>query len=197
MAGKDLHRRVGLGCFFVWALFALVVFPPGVSLTRVVLRHSELACIVPIAVGAVILVAGAVQLTPWKQRQLACCRDMPASGHTLPAEADTALRQGVRFGFHCNFCSANLTAILLVLGVIGLRTMAAVMAAITMERLAPTGETVARTIGVLLIGAGLLQIVRLAGHPMMHSNNFGIGRRDRSRLPHLHCLFGIVPFFIR
>jgi predicted metal-binding membrane protein len=44
-----------------------------------------------------------------------------------------------------------------------LRAMAVVTAAITVERLAPAGERVARAIGVVLVAAGLLLIVRAAG----------------------------------
>jgi hypothetical protein len=44
-----------------------------------------------------------------------------------------------------------------------LRAMALVTAAITAERLAPAGKTVARAIGVVVIGAGLLLIAQSAG----------------------------------
>jgi hypothetical protein len=44
-----------------------------------------------------------------------------------------------------------------------LRAMALVMAAITIERLAPAGERIARGVGVVVIGAGLLLIARAAG----------------------------------
>jgi predicted metal-binding membrane protein len=54
-------------------------------------------------------------------------------------------------------------AVLLVAGVMDLRAMAAVTAAITLERLAPGGERVARAIGAVLIAAGLLAIARAAG----------------------------------
>jgi hypothetical protein len=44
-----------------------------------------------------------------------------------------------------------------------LGVMAAVAAAITVERLAPAGERVARAIGVVAVGAGLFMIARAAG----------------------------------
>jgi predicted metal-binding membrane protein len=49
-------------------------------------------------------------------------------------------------------------AILLVIGVMDLRAMAAVAAAITVERLAPAAERVARATGVVVVGAGLFLI---------------------------------------
>jgi len=54
-------------------------------------------------------------------------------------------------------------AILLVIGVMDLGTMAFVAAAITVERLAPAGERVARAIGAVIVGAGLFLIARGAG----------------------------------
>jgi hypothetical protein len=44
-----------------------------------------------------------------------------------------------------------------------LRVMAAVTAAITLERLAPAGERVAQAMGALVIGAAFLLIARAAG----------------------------------
>ena len=44
-----------------------------------------------------------------------------------------------------------------------LRAMAVVAAAITLERLAPAGERVARAIGTIAIGAALFLIARAVG----------------------------------
>ena len=81
----------------------------------------------------------------------------------MPADAGTAWRNGLRFGLHCTYCCAGLMAILLVIGVMDLRAMAVVTAAITVERLAPGGERVARAIGAIAVGAGLFLIARAAG----------------------------------
>jgi predicted metal-binding membrane protein len=51
-------------------------------------------------------------------------------------------------------------AILLVIGVMDLRAMAVVAAAITVEHLAPAGERVARAIGAVIVGVGLFLIAR-------------------------------------
>ena len=81
----------------------------------------------------------------------------------MPADAGTARRHGLRLGLHCSYCCARLTAILLVIGVTDLRAMAVVTAAITVERLAPAGERVARATGAVAVGAGLFLIARAAG----------------------------------
>jgi hypothetical protein len=43
-----------------------------------------------------------------------------------------------------------------------LRVMALVTAAITAERLAPNGERIARAMGIVMVGVGLLLIARAA-----------------------------------
>jgi predicted metal-binding membrane protein len=80
----------------------------------------------------------------------------------LPADAGTAWREGLRLGLRCICTCAGLTAILLVIGIMDLRVMALVTAAITAERLAPKGERVARAIGIVVVGVGLLLIARAA-----------------------------------
>jgi predicted metal-binding membrane protein len=114
-------------------------------------------------VGVAVLIAGVVQLTAWKAHHLSRCREAPGCRRTLPADTGTAWRHGLRLGLHCSHCSAGLIAILLVIGVMDLRAMAVVAAAITVERLAPAGERVARAIGAVVVGAGLLLIARAAG----------------------------------
>jgi predicted metal-binding membrane protein len=136
----------------------------------------------------IVLIAGACQFTVWKAQHLACCRGWsafarrypselrrddavaafsrrgePERGRTLPADAGTAWRHGVCLGFHCTYCSAGLTAILLVMGVMDLRLMAVVTTAITAERLAPAGERVARAIGIIVVCGGVLLLARATG----------------------------------
>ncbi len=153
----------GVGYFFVWTVIGTAVYPLGVALAAVEMRQPALAHAVPAAAGVVVVIAGALQFTAWKAHQLACCRKAPARGRASPAEAGTALRHGMRLGLHCISCCAGLTAILLVIGVMDLRAMAVVTAAITAERLLPAGERVARAIGAIAVGAGVLMIARAVG----------------------------------
>jgi predicted metal-binding membrane protein len=158
-----LTALVGVGYFFVWTVLGMAVFPLGIALAAVEMQLPALARAVPIAAGVVVLIAGALQFTAWKAHHLACCRRAPEHGRALPADAGSAWRHGLRLGLHCSCCCAGLTAILLVIGVMDLRAMAVVTAAITVERLAPAGERVARFIGVVLAGAGLFLIARAIG----------------------------------
>src|SRR5437667_11142842 len=90
-----LTALVGVGYFFVWAIFGMAAFPLGVALAAIEMQQPALARAVPIAVGVVVVLAGCLQLTAWKARRLACCREAPGRSRTLPADAGTAWRHGL------------------------------------------------------------------------------------------------------
>jgi predicted metal-binding membrane protein len=155
-----LTAVVGTGYFFVWTVSGVATFALGVALAAVAMQRPVLARAVPTAEGIVVMMAGVLQFTAWKQRHLACCRTTSERGQTVPADVGTAWRHGLDLGLHCTFSCAGLTATLLAIGVMDLRTMTVVGAAITIERLAPAGERVARAIGAVVVGAGLFLLVR-------------------------------------
>ena len=155
-----LTALVGVGYFFVWSIFGIAVFLLGNALAATAMQHPALARAVPIALGVVVLIAGALQFTTWKVRHLTYCRDTPQGGCTLAADTRTAWRHGLRLGLNCSKCCIGLMAILLVIGVMDLRAMALVAAAITAERLAPAGTRVAQSIGAVAVAAGLILIAR-------------------------------------
>jgi predicted metal-binding membrane protein len=159
LAGKQnvdaLTALAGAGYFAVWALIGVIVFALGAALAQLEMTWPVLAHAAPVAGGAVVLAAGTLQFSAWKARQLMRCR-------AVPALDGIAWRYGLRLGVRCASACAGLTAILLATGVMDLRAMAAVSAAITLERLAPAGERMARCIGAVAIGAGLLLMLRAA-----------------------------------
>jgi predicted metal-binding membrane protein len=159
-----LTALVGMGYFFVWTVFGAAVFPLRVALSEITMRQPALARVVPIAAGVVVLIAGLLQLTAWKAHRLACCSEPPRRGSTLPADAGTAWRHGLRLGVDCARCCANLMAIPLAVGIMDVRVMAAVAAAITAERVVPGGERVARVVGLVVVAAGLILVTRAAGY---------------------------------
>jgi predicted metal-binding membrane protein len=154
---------VGIGYFFVWTVFGIVSFPVGVAAAELEMQLPALSRAVPFAVALVVLIAGVFQFTAWKAHHLACCRETPRRGFQLQADIGAAWRHGLQLGLNCCYCCAGLMMILLVIGVMDLRTMAVVTVAITAERLAPAGERVARAIGAVTIGAGLIMIARASG----------------------------------
>jgi predicted metal-binding membrane protein len=151
---------VGIGYFWVWTLVGTVVIPLGFALAAAEMRYPALSRAVPIAAGVIVMIAGAWQCTAWKAHLLACCqRELP----TRAADAGGAWRHGICLGLHCSCCCAGLTTILLVMGVMDLRVMAVVTAAMTAERFAPAGERVARAIGAVAVCAGVLLLAQAAG----------------------------------
>jgi predicted metal-binding membrane protein len=148
---------LGAGYFLVWTLAGLAVFPLGAALAAMAPQLPVLARFGP---GAVVLVAGALQFTVWKARHLACCRE--EGGAHAGTTSEQGLRQGVRLGLHCCLCSVGPTAILLVLGVMDLRVMAAVTVAVAAERWAPSGPRTARVTGAIGLATGLFLLVQAA-----------------------------------
>lgn len=161
-----LTALVAAGYFAVWTALGMAAFPIGVALATVEMQRPAASRAVPLAVGLVVLVAGVLQLTPWKARHLDCCRDAPARGRVLPADPGRALRDGVHLGVQCTLCCAGLMAILLVIGVMDLRAMGVVAVAITVERVAPAGVRIARAIGAVAVAVGLALVARAAGQAL-------------------------------
>jgi predicted metal-binding membrane protein len=122
------------------------------------MSRPALARVVPAAAGMAILIAGALQFTAWKARQLACCR-AASDDYCREADVSTAWRYGISVGVHCVPCCANLMAILLVVGVMDVGAMALVTAAITVERLT-TGALPARVVGTVIVCAGMFLTMR-------------------------------------
>jgi predicted metal-binding membrane protein len=158
-----LSVMVAAAYFFVWTLLGIAVFPLGIALATIAMRSPALAHAVPLAAGVIVLGAGALQFTAWKVRHLACCREAKECGGESPADIGTAWRHGLRLGLHCCCCCAGLTTTLLVVGVMDLRAMALVTAAITIERFAPAAVLVARAVGIVVAGLGLVLIARAIG----------------------------------
>ena len=77
-----LTALVGVGYFFVWTLFGMAAFPLGVALAAIEMQQPALARAVPIAIGVIVLIAGAHQFTAWKAHHLECCRG--AQSETSP-----------------------------------------------------------------------------------------------------------------
>ncbi len=155
-----LAALAGAGYFCVWAAWGAVVYPVGALLSAAEMQSMDLAGLAPLAAGIVLLAAGGLQLTAWKRRQLECAPQPPALG-ARPAGA--AWRYGLRLGLHCSLCCSGLMLVLLALGVMDLRVMVSVAAAITLEQIAPAPAWTARTIGAAAILAGLFTLARALG----------------------------------
>ena len=159
-----LTTLVALGYFLAWTLFGMAAFPLGIALATIEMQQPAVARAVPIAAGVIVVIAGAFQFTEWKARHLTCYREASAFARSCQsASYGETWRHGVRLGLHCGRCCANLMAVLLAIGIMDLRAMAVVAAAIAVERVAPASATAARVIGVAVVGAGLVLIAHASG----------------------------------
>ncbi len=151
---------VGVGYFAVWAALGLAVYAAGDGLTAAGMRWEMVTRGLPVAAGVVLLAAGGVQLTSWKARRLARCREWPACRPPTP-KALGALRHGLGLGVWCSLSCGSLMLALLAIGMMDLVAMAAVTLAISAERLAPAPLRIARVAGVAIVMVGVLTIARV------------------------------------
>jgi len=162
--GIHLHgltALVGVGYFVIWAVLGTAAYAAGAGVMAVEMRWGKVAQWLPVAAGVVLLVAGGVQFTSWKARQLALWREGPGPGCPPPPNAPGAWRHGLRLGVRCSLCCGSLMLALLAIGMMDLVAMAAVTLAIAAERLAPAPLRVARVTGVAIVVVGVLTIARV------------------------------------
>jgi predicted metal-binding membrane protein len=73
------------------------------------------------------------------------------------------VRLGVLHGAFCVGCCWLLMALLFVGGVMNLAWIAALSIAVAIEKLLPHGDRLAAFLGLMLIGAGVVRLLGLAG----------------------------------
>lgn len=139
------RKRAAAGYFLAWTLLGIAIYPIGVALMELSMRSPQLERAVPL----VIVIAGIVQLTRWKSRQLEQCCAPPATSN--------AWSHGLRLGWSCILCCSGLMTILLVAGMMNVALMVLITAAITIERFAPWPQHAARAIGVIAIAGGVVR----------------------------------------
>jgi predicted metal-binding membrane protein len=161
--GIHLHgltALVGVGYFVIWAVVGAAVYVAAGGVMAVEMRWGTVERWLPAATGVVLLVAGGVQFTSWKARQLAICSDGSECDRASVPNAFGAWRHGLRLGVRCSLCCGSLMLALLATGMMDLLAMAAVTLAISAERLAPAPVRVAHVAGVALGVVGVLSIAR-------------------------------------
>lgn len=156
-----LTALVAAGYFFVWAVYGAAVYVLGTIVSALELRLPAFAAIVPLAAGVVLLLAGSLQLSSWKLRQLAHCWEaLSCAERVRPrARGGGAWRQGLRLGGRCCLCCSGYMSALLMIGMMRVGVMALVAAAITVERLGPAPRRVARAAGAAIILTGALLLI--------------------------------------
>jgi predicted metal-binding membrane protein len=156
LARQGLTALVAGGYFVVWAALGAAVHAAGDGLSALEMRWGGLHRLLPALAAIGLILAGAVQFTSWKARQLGRCRE--ASACTSGATALGAWRHGLRLGARCSLSCGNLMLALLAIGMMDPVAVAAVTLAVTAERLTPAPWLAARVAGAAIATAGVLAI---------------------------------------
>lgn len=145
----------GLGYLAVWSAFGLV--PLAILLAFREVAHGA-GWVAPLA-GAVLVVAGLYQFSPWKGACLRTCQSPLRflTTHHFGVGSPGAFRTGLAHGAWCLGCCWALMAVLFVVGLMNLVWMAAISAVFVLEK-HTTGMLVPRAVGtvVALLGVAVL-----------------------------------------
>jgi predicted metal-binding membrane protein len=114
--------------------------------------------------GALLIVAGLYQLTPFKRTCLESCRSPAAfiAAHWRRGVFG-GFRLGLAHGCYCLGCCWALMLLLFAGGVMNLWWLAALTAFVLLEKLAPLGAQGGRLSGLLMVAFGIANLVRRVG----------------------------------
>ena len=113
--------------------------------------------------GAILIGAGAYQVTPWKGACLTHCRN--PLGFLMTSWRDGrlgAFRMGIGSGMYCLGCCWALMCVLFVVGVMNLVWVAALTGFVLLEKCGPAGALVTRMAGAAMLLAGIVVIAARA-----------------------------------
>jgi predicted metal-binding membrane protein len=148
------------GYLVLWTVFAVAATAAQWALQSRGLLSPMIVSMSPVLSGALLMIAGAFQFSPLKQACLRACRS--PLGFLLTdwrGGLSGAARMGVRHGLYCLGCCWALMALLFVGGVMNLLWIAALTLLIAVEKFAPRGDLLAKTLGALMIGAGAARLI--------------------------------------
>jgi len=148
-----------LGYVVVWVGFSVCAAIAQWGLHESLALSTSMATSSPRVGGAILLIAGAYQLTSLKAACLAHCQSplgfLMAHWREGPVGA---FRMGARHGLYCLGCCWALMLVLFVVGVMNLAWVAALAAFVFVEKLGIAPHALSRAAGVVLIVAGVALI---------------------------------------
>jgi predicted metal-binding membrane protein len=145
-----------LGYVFVWTSFSVIAASIQWWLHEVALVTDMMISSSRVFDGGILLCAGIYQFMPAKSRCLSKCRT--PLGFLLTEWRDGtwgALVMGIRHGSFCVGCCWALMALLFVGGVMNLLWIALLAGAVLIEKVVPSGATVAKATGLVMGVGGL------------------------------------------
>lgn len=149
----------GLGYITVWLGFSACAAGAQWGLHQAALLSSTMATSSTPLAGAILMAAGAYQLTPFKGRCLVRCQSPLGFLMSNWREgAGGALQMGMRHGAYCLGCCWALMGVLFVVGVMNLAWVGVLTVFILVEKIGPSGVRVARAGAAILIALGIVLV---------------------------------------
>ena len=149
------------GYLAVWVGFGAVAWAVsdfGEAIARAYPMVREFG---PRIAAAAMIAAGLYQLTPLKERCLSHCRSpMSFLTHHWRPGAGGAWRMGIDHGVYCVGCCWVLFLLLVLVGLTSLPWMGLITLIVCAEKLLPHGRPVTLGVAGLLIGLGMLTLIR-------------------------------------
>jgi predicted metal-binding membrane protein len=149
--GRGMGVPPFVGYLAVWAAFGLLLLIADALLHRAAVTSAAFAAQSWLLAPAALVLAGAYQLTPLKQRYLAQVGWCP--------QVATSLRAGLAHGRACVGCSGPLMLVMVAVGHGSLLVMAFLGGIMAAEKLTSWGREMASSLGVALLGAGCALVV--------------------------------------
>jgi predicted metal-binding membrane protein len=164
-ARTDLADRPPTAAFLAGYLICWLVFALVAAGAQVLLQEASIASPMTMALhggtaaAALLIAAGAYQLSPLKDACLGKCR-APASflAEHYRSGRSGAFRMGLLHGAYCVGCCWLLMALLFVGGVMNIAWIAGLTLVVAAEKLLPGGQWIARLIGVAMIAGGTIAL---------------------------------------
>jgi predicted metal-binding membrane protein len=146
----------GLAYVTVWVGFSACAALAQWALHEAAMLSPAMAASSPRLAGAILIVAGVYQLTPFKGRCLTRCRS-PLGFFMSNWRPGTlgAFQMGLRHGAYCLGCCWALMCVLFVFGVMNLVWVAALTVFVLLEKIGPAGILMSRVAGAAMLAFGL------------------------------------------
>ena len=169
------------GYLVSWAMFGAVAFIAALLAAQLAIAAPDAA---PWVGAAVVATAGVYQLTPLKDFCLRHCRSpiaflLHVSGYRGRFRD---LRVGVYHGAYCVGCCWGLMVVLTAVGLTNLVWMAAIAAAVLLEKTWRHGRALARILGVALLVFAIFVPANPALLPGLHVSP-GMGMQASAQIP--------------
>ena len=168
MQGADRARGTGWlpvfafagGYVLAWAGFSLAAAGVQAGLTDLAIMSPMMMKATGPLGGAILVVAGLYQFSPVKHACLRQCRT-PISFLMTQWRLGSwgALGMGWRHGLFCVGCCWALMGLLFIVGVMNAAWIIAITIYVLVEKIVPSGETLSKITGAVMVGMGLWIIV--------------------------------------